>query len=1781
MHNNMNTTTVNMCSATDSIAKKDRKTSRDERDAHMRKLARRNYREVRKLLPKSVRTREVREERKAMDELVQSCREADIEVQGNFAETAVKVAAGVGIGAFLMKTGSAISRVLRKTEKLTDKANELLEQVVDFISGLKQQAQKLMGFLWVIPCAVLLFWLKNTIGDNRLVWASLAVLLLPVFGKQMWEVISPYLPCGIRPQAADTQLFAGLIVSVLSFSFLPSKASSLVPAILQRLSFFPKATDGLMGLYNFAVSMFETVINLVFQVAGFRDSEGNVKVVYFGDAISKTVKKWVNESHKYANELRLNPSLEIITKAQEHVVTGYSTLQLIKDKKLHDAFVRSLRDYEEKCRSTLPIMVSGQNLRPEPEMVLLVGAPGVGKTCMISRMAMSILLMAGETTPEHALKNIWQKGSSEYWNGYVRQKAVIFDDLFQKLDKVGCAESEVFDIIRMISNWTYPLNMADLESKGKIQFDSPLVLGTTNCYNITQSTWNQVINNKEALLRRIHHPVYVQVSQEYALDGRLNYEKFESEYLANINSLKELETITVEQYINAVPWHAWDAWKIKDYDTFSGPKDNSLNDLNRIALGQFVQGVAAKLRSKKTRHIATLDSMIAHASLAKAVKPQARSTDGSQPETPASFVDERASGSGEVGERPVSPDPNLGYSEIDVDESVDVPIDFIVRDNSHVEDYDRLEETEYIDAMFHQEEILEGQDTIPVVNRSPGSERDLGESTEIPNDPINANTWFDRWSTDYHRENPHMAAARLQAAVIAFDSSFSPLTEKELGFTDRCAIRNHFYKFFAEFAGRQEEYGAIVTIAIHKLRSIVDAIHDCPFDISTSATKREFVRRFNELANLCRNYDVVVKWDKGYRHYAAVTATLTKLKALITEANKTRNDMQEALDEEFGFIGMCKHMVRVVQEMWKCDNVLWKIAGVAMGVSLAHAGVRLFRLFWGCFRAGVGLIAKCLGFRDPEEEIAVVTNNEIKEQNTAAGASADVELSRTISGNMFGIWCPAKNLSPGNLLFIGSTVAIMPRHFIKWFEDEVASGLSPDAKLHLLQANAKERTRPEFTVGELLGYKRFIPEQNSDFLFIEFPLSTGLQAKRDITNHFSSADKMLAIARSKPGVSLHTIDTCKKPTDDRVRVNGLVYASHYVERVTNRPVGSVTPDFLWKSSMDSKSGDCGGFLMVRRAADAPDGRILGIHIGGNCSMGCSFGYAQPVSRETVIAAKKHFGTIEDQGEIDLHCRGITLHTEHDPEPLIEGGLVRGSFDYIGMVEPSDGVSLSPISSLTKTVLYHEKTFGDSGLDIAHLRPVLVEGELKYPMVEALKNYQTPVEYVDIPNKKLLFSVAMQKFTDLSVRHTRDILDFEEAVSGPFGLKMKAINRATSSGYPFVLMGYPGKTAFFGNGEDFSFASERCDDLRERVHYIISQAKKGVRLGHICLDFLKDETRPLAKVEAVATRAISGSPVDYVIAFRMLFGSFMAAMYAHHTDSGFTPGINPYRQWWMLASNHQTGGRRSEGKKKFHFDGDFSRFDASEQPFLLWSILDYVNEWYNDGPEMALARKTLWLEVVHSRHISTLQGKSVHIIQWNKSLPSGHPMTTIINSMYAMFSLVYCYAKATGDLTGFWDHCHSSTNGDDNLNTTDETVIDKFNQVTVAEHMKDLHLTYTSGSKDGKLVPHVPFEKLTYLKRRFRRDYSDEHDSGGWTAPLELQSFLFSSYFTKNKRCVSDDVTDKLEFALGELCLHEPEVWNEHAPKVHEVLKELNRAPKYGNAREAYVSFMKTKVDFWY
>jgi len=73
-------------------------------------------------------------------------------------------------------------------------------------------------------------------------------------------------------------------------------------------------------------------------------------------------------------------------------------------------------------------------------------------------------------------------------------------------------------------------------------------------------------------------------------------------------------------------------------------------------------------------------------------------------------------------------------------------------------------------------------------------------------------------------------------------------------------------------------------------------------------------------------------------------------------------------------------------------------------------------------------------------------------------------------------------------------------------------------------------------------------------------------------------------------------------------------------------------------------------------------------------------------------------------------------------------------------------------------------------------------------------------------------------------------------------------------------------------------------------------------------------------------------------------------------------------------------------------------------------------------------------------------------------------------------------------------------GDDNVGAVDARV-DWFNHISIANQLKTIGVEYTMAEKDAKLVPYIPFEQVTFLKRKWVYDLRFE----SFACPLEWKS----------------------------------------------------------------------------
>jgi hypothetical protein len=228
-------------------------------------------------------------------------------------------------------------------------------------------------------------------------------------------------------------------------------------------------------------------------------------------------------------------------------------------------------------------------------------------------------------------------------------------------------------------------------------------------------------------------------------------------------------------------------------------------------------------------------------------------------------------------------------------------------------------------------------------------------------------------------------------------------------------------------------------------------------------------------------------------------------------------------------------------------------------------------------------------------------------------------------------------------------------------------------------------------------------------------------------------------------------------------------------------------------------------------------------------------------------------------------------------------------------------------------------------------------------------------------------------------------------------------------------------------------------------------------------------------------------------------------------------------------------------------GDFANFDGSLSSQILWAILDAINEWYDDGPENAQIRRTLWMHIVHAIHIN----RDV-IYQATHSQPSGCPITAILNSIYNSVIVRIAYiicAQQHFEQTGEdyrsmkWFNLFVSmvSYGDDNLIGIAERILDWFNQVSITSALLVIGHEYTDEAKTGIIVPVRDISEVAYLKRHFKWNPALNR----YVAPLDLDTVLEIVQWTK-KGLSSDAITlANLDVTMRELSLHDKEIFDKY------------------------------------
>lgn len=777
----------------------------------------------------------------------------------------------------------------------------------------------------------------------------------------------------------------------------------------------------------------------------------------------------------------------------------------------------------------------------------------------------------------------------------------------------------------------------------------------------------------------------------------------------------------------------------------------------------------------------------------------------------------------------------------------------------------------------------------------------------------------------------------------------------------------------------------------------------------------------------------------------------------------------------------------------------------------------------------------------------------LKQKPPEVVVQAGNPIADNIYSNTYKMWVVMTDndmMAFGQVTFLTDTLAVMPEHFTDTTKRMVATGsMTLDSVLNFRNAINSSHNF-SLTVRQFLALERDSEPTND----VEFIVFKGVRAHRNIVGCVMTETDAKYHGNKSCTLQICDIDHAGKFQAVNMRRiiqvpglskgTGLAYNGRRLDRYVSYRA-------------ETGLGDCGAPLCLLDASGYSGRMFVGFHVAGRVDH--REGYSAILTQERVRQAMLKFSTVDDRFVADLGDRGVVFQAGNHFQ-------YGGSFLDIGSVE-------KPVVICPKTSYYVVKStygfLGDYDYFPAPLSPVYRNGELVYPMRNALLPYSTPLHVFDHPRAEADFYIAMRKLTEQTMHCNRNLYTFDEAVLGIPQEKFRSIPRGTAAGFPYVYDVRNGKKEFFGEADAYDLTGDKALELRKRVDYIIENAKKNVRLSHVFIDFLKDELRSTAKVEAVATRLISSAPLDYTVAVRMLFGAFSTACMTNNVTTGMAPGVCMYSDGQRIVEHLTETGNDM-------FDGDFKAFDSSEQPCVHDLVINYINNWYGDSKENQAARKVLWLELVHSRHIGGNGTEQKFIYQWNKSLPSGHPLTTIVNSMYSLYTVVAAYSEKFGNGSTFWSNIRPLTYGDDNVVGVSSAVKENFNQEVMAGILADkFKMVYTSGDKASQLTTTFDLNRVTFLKRRF------VNEGDMWVCPLDKDSFLYTAYWCKNRRLEDTIVRDVLETALEELSLHSHDEWNEFAPRIQSVMWSRGLVPKYYFTRDAYRQLVCSRTDNWY
>lgn len=358
-------------------------------------------------------------------------------------------------------------------------------------------------------------------------------------------------------------------------------------------------------------------------------------------------------------------------------------------------------------------------------------------------------------------------------------------------------------------------------------------------------------------------------------------------------------------------------------------------------------------------------------------------------------------------------------------------------------------------------------------------------------------------------------------------------------------------------------------------------------------------------------------------------------------------------------------------------------------------------------------------------------------------------------------------------------------------------------------------------------------------------------------------------------------------TSDKVRCH---HKNDFELREANGKVSRLRN--FYTSGLETVPGDCGSLLV---ALDNRFSRkICGIHMAG---------FDQ--NDYTAVASALHAGVIGSlTAEMAVRMKHPTSLTNGDyevadvPELVFENGRITVNGE-IGQKFTLGGMAHTPVHRNYQTTISKSpvaEVFGPLKKKPARLAPFDDEyGQRVDPMTMAMKKAATPAICVNANHLQRASDAVENMICRLAEERDARTLTFEESVTGIVGDECyPPINRRSSPGYGWQKNGI-GKTRWLGE-EEYVLDNVELHAARNKA---LERLNEGMRVGAYWTDTLKDELRPLDRVEAGKTRLFSAGEMVFTLLMRQYFGGFAAHMMRNKIETECCVGVNVYGLDWTM------------------------------------------------------------------------------------------------------------------------------------------------------------------------------------------------------------------------------------------------------------------------------------------